>query len=123
MEADFKLQTLAYLIEGKGMLELSAFYPHLIEFFPHCCILWYDSLKVFLNVYYLFKPCICVSMRKYQLSSQHLTNEVVLDLSMKLCLFSLGWPPSGDDVTINMPYEVDVLHRPASDTILSYWVG
>ena len=99
------------------MLELLAFYPHFVEFFPHCCILWYHSLKVFLNFYYLFKCCISVSMRKNQLSLQHLTNEVVLDLNMKLCLFSLGWPPFGDDVTINMPYEVDILHRPGSDTI------
>ena len=26
------------------------------------------------------------------------------------CLFSLGWPPSSDGITIKMPYGVDVLH-------------
>ena len=31
--------------------------------------------------------------------------------------------PSSDDVTIKMPYGVDVLHRPASHPIFSYWVG
>ena len=31
--------------------------------------------------------------------------------------------PSSDSVTIKMPYEVDVLHRPASYPIFSYWVG
>ena len=31
--------------------------------------------------------------------------------------------PSRDDVTTKMPYEVDVLHRPASHPIFSYWVG
>ena len=30
---------------------------------------------------------------------------------------------SSDGVTIKMPYEVDVLHRPASHPISSYWVG
>ena len=31
--------------------------------------------------------------------------------------------PSRDGVTIKMPYGVDVLHRPASQPIFSYWVG
>ena len=31
--------------------------------------------------------------------------------------------PSRDGVTTKMPYEVDVLHRPASHPIFSYWVG
>ena len=31
--------------------------------------------------------------------------------------------PSTDGVTIKMPYGVDVLHRPASHPIFSYWVG
>ena len=31
--------------------------------------------------------------------------------------------PSSDGVTIKMPYGVDVLHRPASHPIFSYWVG
>ena len=31
--------------------------------------------------------------------------------------------PSSDGVTIKMPYGVDVLHRPASHSIFSYWVG
>ena len=31
--------------------------------------------------------------------------------------------PSSDGATIKMPYEVDVLHRPASHHIFSYWVG
>ena len=31
--------------------------------------------------------------------------------------------PSSDIVTIKMPYEVDVLHRPASQPLFSYWVG
>ena len=31
--------------------------------------------------------------------------------------------PSSDGITIKMPYEVDVLHRPASHPIFSYWVG
>ena len=31
--------------------------------------------------------------------------------------------PSGDGVTIKMPYGVDVLHRSASHPIFSYWVG
>ena len=31
--------------------------------------------------------------------------------------------PSGDGVTIKMPYGVDVLHRPVSHPIFSYWVG
>ena len=39
------------------------------------------------------------------------------------CLFSLGWSPSSDGVTIKMPYGVDVLHQPASHSIFSYWVG
>ena len=39
----------------------------------------------------------------------------------KRCLFSLGCP-SSDDVTIKMPYGVDVLHRPASHPIFSYWL-
>ena len=30
--------------------------------------------------------------------------------------------PSGDGVTIKMPYEVDVLHRPALHPIFSYWL-
>ena len=28
-----------------------------------------------------------------------------------------------DGVTLKMPYGVDVLHRPASHPIFSYWVG
>ena len=31
--------------------------------------------------------------------------------------------PSSDGITIKMPYGVDVLHRPASHLIFSYWVG
>ena len=31
--------------------------------------------------------------------------------------------PSSDGVMIKMPYGVDVLHRPASHLIFSYWVG
>ena len=31
--------------------------------------------------------------------------------------------PSCDRVMIKMPYGVDVLHRPASHPIFSYWVG
>ena len=31
--------------------------------------------------------------------------------------------PSNDGVTIKMPYGVDVLHRPPSHPIFSYWVG
>ena len=31
--------------------------------------------------------------------------------------------PSSDGVTIKMPYGVDVLHRPASHPIFSYWLG
>ena len=31
--------------------------------------------------------------------------------------------PSSDGITIKMPYEVDVLHRPASHPIFSNWVG
>ena len=31
--------------------------------------------------------------------------------------------PSSDGVTIKMPYGIDVLHRPASHPIFSYWVG
>ena len=31
--------------------------------------------------------------------------------------------PSSDGVTIKMPFGVDVLHRPASHPIFSYWVG
>ena len=31
--------------------------------------------------------------------------------------------PSSDGVPIKMPYGVDVLHRPASHPIFSYWVG
>ena len=31
--------------------------------------------------------------------------------------------PSSDSVTMKMPYGVDVLHRPASHPIFSYWVG
>ena len=31
--------------------------------------------------------------------------------------------PSSDGVKIKMPYEVDVLHRPASHPIFSYWMG
>ena len=31
--------------------------------------------------------------------------------------------PSSDGVTIKMPYGVDVLHRPASHPIFSYWIG
>ena len=30
---------------------------------------------------------------------------------------------SSDSVTIKMSYRVDVLHRPASHSIFSYWVG
>ena len=30
--------------------------------------------------------------------------------------------PSSDSVMIKMPYGVDVLHRPASHPIFSYWV-
>ena len=30
--------------------------------------------------------------------------------------------PSSDGVTIKMPYGVDVLHRPASHPIFSYWL-
>ena len=31
--------------------------------------------------------------------------------------------PSTVGVTIKMPYGIDVLHRPASHPIFSYWVG
>ena len=31
--------------------------------------------------------------------------------------------PSSDVPTIKMPYGVDVLHRPASHPIFSYWIG
>ena len=31
--------------------------------------------------------------------------------------------PSSDGVMIKMPYEVDVLHRPGSHPIFSYWVA
>ena len=31
--------------------------------------------------------------------------------------------PSSDGITIKRPYGVDVLHRPASHSIFSYWVG
>ena len=31
--------------------------------------------------------------------------------------------PSSDGVMIKMPYGVDVLHRPVSHPIFSYWVG
>ena len=31
--------------------------------------------------------------------------------------------PSSDGVTIKMPHGVDVLHRPASHPIFSYWIG
>ena len=32
--------------------------------------------------------------------------------------------PSGDGITIKIPYGVDILlHRPASHPIFSYWVG
>ena len=31
--------------------------------------------------------------------------------------------PSSDTVTIKMPYWVDVLYRPASHPIVSYWIG
>ena len=31
--------------------------------------------------------------------------------------------PSSDDVTIKMPYGVNVLHPPALHPIFSYWVG
>ena len=31
--------------------------------------------------------------------------------------------PSSDGVMIKMPYGLDVLHRPASQPIFSYWVG
>ena len=31
--------------------------------------------------------------------------------------------PSSDGVTIKMPYGVDVLYRPASHPMFSYWVG
>ena len=31
--------------------------------------------------------------------------------------------PSSDGVMIKMPYGVDVLHRPPSHPIFSYWVG
>ena len=30
---------------------------------------------------------------------------------------------SSDGITIKMPYGVDVLHRPASHPIFSYWIG
>ena len=37
---------------------------------------------------------------------------------------SLDDHPSGDGVTIKIPYSVDVLlHRPASHPIFSYWVS
>ena len=36
---------------------------------------------------------------------------------------ALAGHPSSDGVTIKMPYGVDVLHRPASHPIFSYWVG
>ena len=31
--------------------------------------------------------------------------------------------PSGDGITIKVPYGVDVLHQPASHPIFSFWVG
>ena len=36
---------------------------------------------------------------------------------------ALSGHPSNDGVTIKMPYGKDVLHRPASHPISSYWVG
>ena len=39
---------------------------------------------------------------------------------MRKCLFSPGWPPSSDDITIKIPYGVDfLLHRPISQPIFS----
>ena len=39
------------------------------------------------------------------------------------CLFSLGYHPSSDGVTIKMPYRVDVLQWPALWPIFSCWFG
>ena len=39
------------------------------------------------------------------------------------CLFALVGDPSSDGVTIKMPYGVNILHRPASHPIFSYWVS
>ena len=36
---------------------------------------------------------------------------------------ALAGEPSSVGVTIKMPHGVDVLHRPASHPIFSYWLG
>ena len=38
-------------------------------------------------------------------------------------LLALVGHPSSDGITIKMSYGIDVLHRPASHPIFSYWVG
>ena len=44
-------------------------------------------------------------------------------LSEKSVSLGLVGHPSSDGVTIKMSYGVDVLDRPASHHIFSYWVG
>ena len=45
-------------------------------------------------------------------------------LKERMCLFSLGWHPSSDGVTMKIPYEVDVLlHWLDSHLVFSYWIG
>ena len=46
-----------------------------------------------------------------------------LTLREKGASLALVGHSSSDGVTIKMPYGVDVLHRPASHPIFSYWVG
>ena len=48
----------------------------------------------------------------------------ILPQGEKVPLFSLGWHPSSDGITIKIPYGEDVLlHRPASHPIFPLWVG
>ena len=71
------------------------------------------------------------------MSSQHRLHISELsfsDLEIKLLFFNNSYSmtmqglmtpmtPSSDGVTIKILYGVDVLHRPASHPIFSYWVG
>ena len=45
-----------------------------------------------------------------------------LSNNLETMKYWVGVQPSSDGVTIKMPYGVDVLHRPASHPIFSYWL-
>ena len=78
------------------------------EFFKKVCLV-------------LKKGILCISPRHW--NTGLVSSGVSLISSGEGASLALVGHPSSDGVTIKMPYGVDVLHRPASHPIFSYWIG